>query len=361
MPTFADTLDRMAVDLLRNGTGLPAPLSSVLQKTYSHQLLRLTLESTQGTFYSTGSENSDTSSNERNLKALPALTDERRNEKRFFFSMSDRLWEVRSAFTIETQSFFTTLTLDISDAESLPLRAGLFKLSDYFTVQCRRHLTAFKDALIFHPSSRRDNSDIASYEKSVLDKVALFSDEVQCAVLLDEDGFIIHSIGNAGSVNELSGALARLFYRSNHQIARLECTECTAISLADHEYSLKIGRLSGTSLAFAISVGGPFAAAQAHFLHTTAIDALLSAARTRGLLWGVSLADIPEQSRTRSSWFGPPKLIPHGKFVGKKGGKSFHTSTCQILSKTDALQLQWFENRAAAITEGLRPCGACNP
>jgi hypothetical protein len=184
---------------------------------------------------------------------------------------------------------------------------------------------------------------------------------VQCAVLLDEDGFIIHSEGHTGSIDELGGALARLFYRSTHEIARLDCAECTAITLADHEYSIRIGRLSGTSLAFAVSVGGSFAQAQSHFLHTITCDALVAAAKKTGQLWGVSLIDLPAPSRARSSWFGPPWLIPHGKFVGKKGGKSFHVATCQILSKTDTSLLQWFESRAAAIHDGLRPCGACNP
>ena len=70
---------------------------------------------------------------------------------------------------------------------------------------------------------------------------------------------------------------------------------------------------------------------------------------------------MPEPARIRESWFNPPRLIPHGKFVGKKGGKSFHIATCQILAKTDSSLLHWFDSRAVAIENGLRPCGACNP
>ncbi len=351
----------MAIDLFSKGNGVPEPLAAVFHKTDFRQLLTLSLESIYGSFLTVGADGIAGSNSERNLKTLPALADEQKNEKRFFFSMSEKRWEVLSAFTLATLPFFTTLTLDISNAASAPVRSGLFKLADYFTVQCRKHLQNYINNLFQQTLSYHQTAGSFVYEKSVLEKMTAFSSDVECAVLLDEDGFIIHTEGSTGSVDELGGALARLFYRSNHEIARLDCAECNAITLADHEYTICIGRLTGTSLAFAVSVGGLHANAYAHFLHTTASAALTDYALRTGQLWGVALASIPEPTRTRKSWFGLPWLVPHGKFVGKKGGKSFHTATCQILAKTDTALLHWFDSRAAAIQDGLRPCGACNP
>ena len=351
----------MAGELLSKGTGLPEPLAGVLRNAYPRHLLTLTLESVNGQLLTTGPRTVSASDNERNLLALPALAGEQNSEKRFFFAMSDKRWEVLSAFTIDNEPFFTTLTLDITDAASVPVRSGMFKLADFFTVQCRKLLQIFIGTVNRLPEPDSTNSGNFNFEKSVLEKIDSFSDQVQCAVLLDEDGFIIHSEGSAGSVDELGGALARLFYRSNHEIARLDCAECRAITLSDHEYTIRIGRLPGTSLALAVSAGGNYATAYAHFLHSTGSDALSRYAGKSGQLWGVSLASLPEPARIRESWFGSPSLIPHGKYVGKRGGKSFHTAGCQILAKTDTALLTWFDSRSAAIQQGLRPCGACNP
>jgi hypothetical protein len=361
LPSFEVMLEQMAVELLSKGAGIPDPLAGVLRSAYPQQLLTLSLESVHGPLLLIGPKNVSASDNERNVLALPALAGEQNNEKRFFFTMSDKRWEVLSAFTLGNTPFFTTLTLDITKSSSTPIRSGLFKLSDYFTVQCRKLLQLFIETVNRHPGPGSQTTGNFAYEKSVLEKITSFSDQVQCAVLLDEDGFIIHTEGAAGSVDELGGALARLFYRSNHELARLDCTDCTTITLADHEYTIRIGRLAGTSLAIAVSVGGIYATACAHFLHSIGSEALLRHADRTGQLWGVSLADIQKPARKRDSWFGLPWLIPHGKFVGKSGGKSFHAPSCQILAKTDANVLIWFESRAAAIQQGLRPCGACNP
>ena len=352
---------RLARSILYNGTELPAPLARLLSITETHRYLTLTLESTNGTLLDTGNSLGKATTSERNIKALPALSGEPKNEKRFFFTMSDTTWEVLSAFTVNSIPYFTTLVLDITGPESAPLRAGLFKLSDYFTVQCRKCLERFSNLLIQSPVFSPDTSESYVFEKNVLRSIIGFSYDVQCAVLLDEDGFIIHTEGNMSSVEELGGALAGLFYRSNHTIAALETTECTGITLSDREYTIEIGRLPGTSLALAISVNGRFASAYAHFLHDAAAKVLSTFAQQSGMLWGVELAHDVYPTRVRESWFTHPHLVPHGKFVAKRGGKSFHTVTCQILSKTDPAQLQWFDNRASAMQNGLRPCNACNP
>ena len=359
MPPFEAMLRRMAIDLLTKGTGFPDPFAGVLRTASAKRLLTLSLESVHGPLLATEPGNLTAGDNRRNLLALPALADKQKNEKRFFFAMSDRRWEVLSALSVGNEPFFTTLTLDISDPASIPVRSGLFKLADYFTVQCRRLLQFYMQTVTAETASPPAGQ--FTREKNILEKLTAFSDRVQCAVLLDEDGFIIHTEGPAGSVDELGGALARLFYRSNNEIARLDCADCSAITLADHEYTIRIGRLRGTSLALAVSVCGMYAIAQAHLLHTIGSEALSLHARQTGELWGVSLAEVPEPARWRDSWFGTPGLVPHGKFVGKNGGKSFHTATCQILSKTDTGLLSWFDSRSAAIQQGLRPCGACNP
>lgn len=354
-------LNRMAVDLLSKGTGLSGSLADVLRNTFSKRLLSLSLESVYGPLFTTGDRPLSSSDNNRNLLALPALVDAHNTEKRFFFAMSDTRWEVLSAFSCNNEPFFTTLTLDISDPSSTAIKSGLFKLVDYFTVQCKKLLQHFIDEAIDSFLLAPPSGEQYVIEKNMLRKLTVFSGQVQCAVLLDEDGFIIHTEGPTGSVDELGSMLARLFYRSNHAISRLKCTDCSAITITDHEYTIRIGRLPGTSLALAVSICGPYAVGGAHFLHATGSKALVQYAKRTGKLWGVALADIPAPVRKRDSWFGPATLIPHGKFVGKKGGKSFHASTCQILSKTDTGLLTWFDSRSTAIQQGLRPCGVCIP
>lgn len=361
LPFSEELLTRMVIDLLSKGAGIPEPLSGVLRTASRHHLLTIALESVHGPLLDSAPQTHSPSDTRRNLLALPALADEQNIEKRFFFAMTQKRWQVLSGFSIGNEPFFTTLTLDAAHPASTSLKAGLFRLADYVTVQCKKLLHRYIETVIDSMTSGLPAAVNYTVEKSILEKITGYSDQVQCAVLLDEDGFIIHNEGPAGSVDELGGALARLFYRSNHELARLDCTDCSAITLADHEYTIRIGRLSGTSLALAVSMCGPYAAAGAHFLHAIGSETLVQYAQQTGHLWGVPLAEHSEPARRRNSWFGPPSLIPHGKFVGKKGGKSFHTVDCQILAKTDTHLLTWFESRSAAIQQGHRPCGACNP
>lgn len=361
MPPFDTVFLQLARNILYNGNDLPPLLSELLSKSEAHRYLTLTLESPHGPLLDTGVSHDNSAKNERNIKALPALSEEPKNEKRFFFSMSDTTWEVLSAFTVDAVPYFTTMILDTTGSETAPLRSGLFKLSDYFTVQCRKGLERYINTLVRSQVFSADTSDNFIFEKNILKNIVSFSHDIQCAVLLDEDGFIIHTEGETASVEELGGALARLFYRSNHAIAGLDATECDGITLSDHEYTIEIGRLPGTSLALAISVNGRYASAYAQFLHRCASRVLSTFARQTGMMWGVALAEIKAATRVRESWFSPPHLVPYGKFVAKNGGKSFHIAACQILAKTDATHLQWFDNRASAIQSGLRPCNACNP
>lgn len=356
-----ETLEHITEDLLSFGTGLPDPLARILRDAPSQELLTLSLESVHGPLLRSKSTNLFPHNNNWNIKALPVLAEESESDKRFFFSMSDKRWEVLSCCTIGSTNFFTTLTLNVADSRSAPLRSGLFKLSDYFTIQCRNILRQFVSSLITFEAVPKGSSDQHAIEKLLLRQVASFSKGVKCAVLIDEDGFIVHAEGNAGSVEELGGALARLFYRSKREINMLDTADLSAITLADYEYTIRIGRLPGTTLALAVSGGGPFAAAQVHFLHAVASDALIAYTSSAGNLWGVPINPPIGQMRIRESWFTHPRLVPQGKFVGKEGGKSFHVPNCQILFKTDTSQLCWFNSRAAAIKSGLQPCGSCNP
>lgn len=353
-------LVQMAEDLIQKGTGIPAPLSRVLCETSHRRLLSLSLESASGPLLSIGSSTISSSGSERNLKALPVLCDEQKNEKRFFFAMTDKTWEVLCAFPLDSQQFFTRLTLDISDNEGTPLRSGIFKIADYFTMQCRKFLQSYLNTLVQLPAASPPETD-TTFEGSVLEKVMAFSSEVQCAMVLDEDGYIVCAEGITGPVDGLASALAPLFYRSNNELARLESTDCTAVTLADHEYTIRIGRLPGTALALAISAAGPIANACVNFLHAAASNALSEYGWRTGQLWGIALADTQLSSRIRTSWFEEPQLIPQGKYVARKGGSSFHTSTCRILAKTDTALLTWFDDKTTTTQNGLRPCSTCNP
>jgi hypothetical protein len=354
-------LEQTAHDLLQKGSGMPEPLARVLRETGARGLLSLSLDSIHGPFLSLGSAITGPDANERNLKALPALSDEQKNEKRFFFSMTDRQWIVLSAFSLDTQPFFTKLTLDITDPAGAPIRAGLFKLADYFTVKCRKLLQSFISDLAQRPAAVNPAASDISFERCVLEKIISFSPRIQSAVVLDEDGSIIHTEGFTGQVDQLAGALAPLFYRSNYELARLECTDCTAVTITDHEYTIRVGKLPNMSLALAISATGPHANAYVHFLHAAASTVLSEYAWRTGHLWGIALAEVPLPSRIRTSWFDSPQLVPQGRFVAKKGGNLYHTTGCRILTRTDTALLTWFEDRDVAAISGLRPCGACNP
>ncbi len=359
MPSFETIIEQNALGSLKKGFGLSEPLADILRKTHHRQLITLRLDSPHGSFFSLGPSEPDTEGDELNLKTFGALCIERKNEKRFFFTMSDRYWKVLSAFKVYAWHFFSSLTFDISDPASTSLRPAIFKMADYFTVMCNRLLVKYIDSVQREPLDADLAKDPFGPEKNILRKIIAFSPYVQCVLLLDEDGFIVHSEGIA--VDELASALAKLLYRSNNIISKLECADCQFITIADHEYTIRIGRINGTSLAFALSVGGPHATAYAYFLHMLAVSALNEKGRNSGQLWGVELTVSPESSRIRDSWFTPPRLVPHGKFAAKKGGKLFHTSYCQILAKTDASMLEWFESRTSALEKGMRPCGVCNP
>gem|GEM_PF-5912460 len=363
MPSIETTLERVAEELINRCSvnSDRSVTSGTLPSTGSTSPLSLALESLHGPLLFTGSLAIQPSDDERNLAALPALTNGPGHEKRFFFSMTDRRWEVLSAFTVSTLPFFTALTLDVTEKATLSIRSTLFKLSDYFTVQCRKILEKFLYELKQQPEKSISRTEQFEYEKTVMKNIVDFSPSVRNAILLDEDGFIIHAEGNTGAVDELGSALARLFYRSNQEISRLDCADCHAVTLADREYTIRIGRLAQTSLAFAVTAAGPCSGALAHFLHAAGAEALCDYAKSNGRLWGVAPAVFIQPSRVRESWFGHPRLVPHGKFVGKQGGKSFHLPSCQILAKTDPSLLTWFESRGIAIENGLRPCGACNP
>jgi hypothetical protein len=357
MPSFEHRLSQAIAELRRGEAGMVDVLSALVRQLRDNDLLSFSLESTHGPIYTDGPLCGPTAAgDENNLAALPALTCERNTKKRFFCTMTERRWEVLSAFTLG-QPFFTTLTLDISDPTGAALRAGLFKLADLFTSQCRRLMQ-------WHISGIAELAQAEEqfpFEKAVLRQVVNFSPSVQCALLIDDDGFIVHTEGGDGLVDELGSVLARLFYRCRRVPCLLDGADYSAITLSDPEFTIRIGRLTGTTLAFAVSVGGPFATAAAHFLHAFASDALCAHALEEGCLWGVATTPHRDPARIRTSWFSAPRLVARGKFVGKKGGKSFHAIDCQILARTDPSRLDWFDARAAAIAKGLRPCGACNP
>lgn len=360
MTYFDAKLQQIAIDIINGNGGVSDPIATSLKKGAESNVLSLSLNSIYGSFLLAGEEEILVDEDiEESLIALPSLINGRKNEKRFFFSMTDKRWLVISAFNLLSIPCFTIITLDITKKASPPIRPALFKLSDYFTVQCRKLLMGYIDDISLQNERQLEQF---GYERTVLEKIKNFSSEVQCVVLLDEDGFIIHTEGyEDASVDELGGVLARLFHRSNSEIARLELAECDTVTISDIEYTIMIGRIPGTTLAMAISVRGPHAAAYTHFLYAIGLKVLCNYAKNTGKLWGVPVITPPEPTRIRKSWFGPPYLIPKGRFVSKKGGQTFHTPQCSILSRTDTSLLEWFENRTLAIQSGLRPCGSCNP
>jgi hypothetical protein len=347
--------------LLLQGTGVPEPLSGAIRSAAGRNLLSLTLESVHGPILHAGPDHVSSAGTERDLKALPVLSDEQKSEKRFLFAMTDRHWEVLSAFTIDSRPYYTRVTLDISDPAGAPLRSGIFKIADYFTTQCRKHLQSFINVLVQRTTGTSPSDVDITFERSILEKAMTFSSQIQCALVLGEDGYIVHAEGSAGPVDGLAAALAPLYYRSSREIAALGCADCSAITLADREYTIRTGRIAGTALLHAVSAAGPSANAIVNFTHAAVSDALSEYGWRTGQLWGVKVAGIPLSSRVRTSWFADPELVPQGRFVMRRGSNAFHTSACPILAGTDTALLSWFNEKDEAARGGLRPCGTCNP
>lgn len=361
MPSVEEQIERMVTDLLTRGVGVQNPLAEVLKQAFSSKLIACRLESTDGAFVASTHSSNEHQSELTKESVLPLFADKQHQGRTFLFSMTDTTWTVFTAFYAGVYPWFTTVTLDASTAASTPLKPGLFKLADYFTAQCKKQLHQFLASLSPGQFRATRFTDATTYEQTVLEHAVQFSSKVKSVVLLDEDGFVLASAGMDGAVTDLGAALARLFYRSTVELARLDATECTSITLSDHEYTIHMGKIRGTTLTCAISANGSNAQVIARFLLDALLDAFHQYIELNGNLCGVPAALTADPLRSKVSWFTPSTLVRKGMLVQKSGAASFHTPYCQMLATTDAATLSWYQNKNQALQAGLRPCSVCNP
>jgi hypothetical protein len=361
LPSVEEQIESMGINLLTKGSGVHDSLAAVLKQTFTNRLLNFSLESLDGLFIAIGSVTDGELDAENHKIALPILSKECKNDKRFLLSITDKKWNLLTAFTIDQFPWFTSITLDITSNASIPIRSGLFRLADFFTIQCKKHLQQFLHNLHENTNTGMHQADHLLFEKSVLNKIASFSSRVKCAMLLDEDGYVLHAVGIEGAIKELGSALANLFHRSTNELSRLNATECTSINLSDFEYTIQLGKITGTTLLIAISVSGANANVLARFLFTVAQNALLHHLHQSGIICGIPFPQPIVHLRERYSWLNPPVLVPKGVFAQKNGATTFHTPDCQLLGATDASLLQWHKTKNEALQKRLRPCAVCNP
>jgi hypothetical protein len=361
LPSIEQQIVSIGNNLLTKGSGVQGSLAAVLKQTFADKLLSFSLETLDGQLLSVGSE-IDTESDAKNRTiAFPFLSEEHKKDKRFLFSVTDKKWNVLTTFSTGSFQWFTNVILDSTSNASIPIRSGLFKLADYFSIQCKKYLQQFLFTLTEKKDDAFQDANPFFLEKTLLSKITTFSSKVKCVVLLDEYGYIFHSAGMDGAVNDLGSALAALFCRSSIELSRLTLTNCSSINLSDREYTIYLGKIPGTTLLIAISATGKNANVLTRFLYTAALDALSIHLQQSGTIFGIPYSHTDEPLRKRNSWLHPPSLIPKGIFVGKIGASTFHTHDCQLLTTTDASQLQWYKTKSEVLQMGLRSCSVCNP
>ena len=361
MPSVIQQILTMGNNLLTKGIGAKDSLSSILRQPFSSKLLSLALDSSDGTLLSLGPQCVSTKYARQKMSLHSAPVHDPKNEKRFLFSMTQTQWDVLTALNVGPFSWFTLVTLDISSTASTPLKSGIFKLADYFTMQCRTFLYSFLTEIAALCTSAGSSFTKTAPEQELLDKIAGFSSEIQSILLLNENGSLIYHSGSLPPPEELAHSLIQFHHRSNSLLPSSTPAPFEAITLSDNEYTVEIGRIRGTNLLIVISACGDNALATSRFIRKIALDAFHERLKITGSIAGIKRIPPLNTCRVQDSWFSPPRVIPQGIFAGIIGTALFHDPQCRALSKVSDEQIIWFHQRSEPLQYRLQPCQICDP
>jgi hypothetical protein len=361
MKYIDEELLKVILEILKEGSGFNDPIAQALRTAYQKKDIQFSLRSKFGPLITTDSNIPESFSSSWKQNAFQVLKPDGGDTQKFIFSISSKTWEVLSCFTVNNAPFYTTITLNQADSTEQCLRAGIIKLMSSVSTRCLAVLKDYLQQLLNHNDDEFPSDDPYKKEKQVFRQIAEFSKNVNCVALIDNDGFILNTQGSLEDVEKIASHLARFHQRCFRELSYLGNTNLRSEIFSCEGTSVLIGHIERTHLALAISVQGVHARSYASLLFELAQIALAAIADEKGALWGSTIEKKSDAIRVRTSWFGAAQLVAQGRFVAKKGGKSFHLYSCKSLLKSEEDSFDWFEKRADAIRSGLIPCKSCNP
>lgn len=347
--------------LLTKGTGVTGSLAELLRQPSSQTLLSLHLDSADGELVHIGAPNSIEQHTTRPTEREPIASPDSGNDKRFLLSMTPTKWHVHASFLSGSYTWHVTVSLDITSPEGPPLRAGLFKIADYFTSQCRFLLGNYISEVTALCASSSSAFLRSAPEQELLVKIASFSPQVQSVMLLGKKGDILCHSGTTVPSQELGLALAALFFQTKEALHKQGTSSCHCCTVCDQEYTILITWIREVDICFVVSACGPQALIVARFLKTVGADACTVRLDTTGYLCGIAAQSNSSPLRLPTSWFSRALPVPQGILAGIDGSPLFHIPECQALYRADESTISWFKNRTEPLQFGLHPCPTCEP
>jgi hypothetical protein len=289
---------------------------------------------------------------------LKALYSEEGAE-RIALLLDEQEWNMVSCFSIAGIAFYPVITVPSPPPELRWARYEMLAALDCFGITCKQALSAFlKGTGCWAPSAAIRHG---SYEKSILERLVGYSDKVECAALIDHDGFVLIAEGLPNKADEIAGSLALFNRQAARDLGTLGEVSIRSLSLCDNDHSLCIGQTAGSQVSLALSIKGAQSRTIARFLFEAGIALLQAKSDPAGTLGDYSdeMPAIP--LRIRDAWLSPPRVTPQGALTAVKGSGIFHEPQCSDLAGKDPAGLEWFDARIEAIKAGLIPCANCNP
>lgn len=360
MTSVEDSLTNLVLGIFKEGQGFEEPMAGEVREAYANNRISVALESRHGMFIDISNCQQRLTSSTLKQSTVPVLMPDGPDNNRFMFSFSPRQWEVITCWLVNNEPFYTTIFLTEPDKAPQRLRNGLLKVVCLVNDCCRKVLTDFARRLV-EPDGLRDLNAPHCQETAVLKRVTGFSNKVNCAVLMDYDGFVLDAKGNSGGMENVASALALFHQRCVLELGRMGSVRVRSEMFSCNGNTVMIGRIERTNLALAIATRGEHSRQLASFLYESACSAFKNIAEKTGMLWGAVIERGHAATRVRDSWFRCAQLAPQDKFVGKKGGKTFHLSSCRSLLKSEDQFLTWYGKRVDALRAGLLPCKSCKP
>lgn len=283
-------------------------------------------------------------------------------EERIALLLGAKEWNMVACFSIAGIAFYPVITIPAPPVELRWVRYELLAALDCFSLNCKQALSSFVNGpgnnVTFEngPNTRQ-----GAAEKLLLENLLGYSQKVDCAALIDNDGFVILAVGHTEKAESIAGKLALFNRQAVRDLDRLGAVNINSLSIGGGGSALLVGRTPGKNVSLAISVLGDGAPVIARFLFDAGTAALRRLSGATNTLADYSDA-IPETPlRERDSWLLTPRVVPKGAFVSLAGGNDFHDPQCARLADGIDADFRWLDTRASAIKAGLVPCTLCNP
>lgn len=361
MKHIDDELKQLINAVLKEDVSPDEPIQSALLEAHSNNRLFFSLQTKYGLLVDTAMQSSLSISGTWKQSVLQALVPDSNAAKRFIFSVSPKMLNVISCFIVNNSSFYATITVTDPQVVQQYFYTEIIRILNRLCDRCKKILIDFVKQLFKTPEDTMRSCVPHCKEKLLCKQIAEFSSRVSCTALIDSDGFILNAQGNAEEVEKVTSNVALFHQRCIRELGFRKTVNVQSETFSCEGNTILIGQIRNSNLSLAISTQGEYSKPLASFLFELAQSALIMIAESSGILWGAPIEKLIEPTRVRNSWFSIAQLIPKGKCVSIKGGKTFHFPSCKNLLKTKDQNLDWYDKRVDAIRSGLSPCKSCNP